>query len=662
MMRNYAKVYFSADQYLHIVCCDSRMSRPLSNVILEVLKTRPSLRDFKAYAHAFGAIPREATAPTALPQPGIGRGVSYGEAPSLTHDPPVVFDRLALNGTPHSLIGAHTALVKVQGPFSDRQLASIAEGLEYLRQLGLLSVIVLDDVNWGEHMWHFNNDGSRDDSEQAEIMPWTAQLPAEIPEQFGRAESGQRHCMVRELWRFSNLLSSTGADTQPIAYPAVRIAAPDEVPPPASNVQRTPMVLDMPLAHLRAALRAGKTPVILPMASYEDMGLRCICVKADDVMVTLARVMTRGSAQDAADTSAEASADVFRGIDLTPVRLMVISREGGVPSHARGGNPHLSINLASELASIHSTFVWQDTHPHALAHVDMLRDCLVHMPSTSSGVLATHRSPRSLIANLITNKAAHSPSLPFRLLERRSDVQHMPTIVRRGLPLRVLSRWEDVDEVKLRSLLEQSFGRKVDPAYFARVAAQLDCVIVTGDYDGVAIVTKEYAPGDPEPIAYLDKFAVLPKLQGSGAVDFLWSALHDEVQGLGMLDALNDNGGKGGFGVGRDLVWKSRAENPVNRWYFERSSGFMRMRIGAQDWVVFWCDAEDRLARLTGRHVLTAATGAAESREWAGSQRLARLAPMSQTADPLLPIVADVEMGRLEKWARCLRTIPGAWR
>ena len=88
----------------------------------------------------------------------------------------------------------------------------------------------------------------------------------------------------------------------------------------------------------------------------------------------------------------------------------------------------------------------------------------------------------------------------------------------------------------------------------------------------------------------------------------------------------------------------------------------MRMRIGAQDWVVFWCDAEDRLARLTGRHVLTAATGAAESREWAGSQRLARLAPMSQTADPLLPIVADVEMGRLEKWARCLRTIPGAWR
>ena len=104
-------------------------------------------------------------------------------------------------------------------------------------------------------------------------------------------------------------------------------------------------------------------------------------------------------------------------------------------------------------------------------------------------------------------------------------------------------------------------------------------------------------PAAVAPITYLDKFAVLPEHQGDGTVDFLWVALHDETYGLGLPFSANPNGGKEGKGEGRDLVWRSRADNPVNKWYFERSTGHLRQG----DWVLFWCDAEVRLKTEEGR-------------------------------------------------------------
>lgn len=337
------------------------------------------------------------------------------------------------------------------------------------------------------------------------------------------------------------------------------------------------------------------------------------------------------------------------------------NREGGIPSHARGGNPHLSINLASEYSYIGNSFIWSRSHPTALSNLSMVRDCLFYMPHTSSGVVVSHRSPKSLIANLITNKAAHSPSLPHRLLANRKDVRHTPTIVRPGLPVRVIQDFSQVDRSKLADLLEASFRRELAAEkYYARLAEKLDFVIVTGDYQGAAIVTREFAPEDDkesaEPIAYLDKFAVLPTLQGSGTVDFLWGALRDEVHGLGLLDALNDNGGKGGYGLGRDLVWKSRADNPVNRWYFERSNGFVRIetqpkpitvQVGADDegdyemhrpaWTMFWCDAEDKLARMAGERRLSAEATPEDVLDLSDAQSAALLSN-SNHGSPFFPL------------------------
>jgi amino-acid N-acetyltransferase len=181
----------------------------------------------------------------------------------------------------------------------------------------------------------------------------------------------------------------------------------------------------------------------------------------------------------------------------------------------------------------------------------------------------------------------------------------------------------------MNALLEQSFGRTLDEhAFYQRLERSLDFVIVAGDYVGAAIVTNEPSKS-AEPISYLDKFAVLPSHQGDGTVDFLWVALHDESYGLGHPFSANPNGGKGGVGEGRDLVWRSRANNPVNKWYFERSSGHTRMG----SWVLFWCDAEKRLKLEQARRLNA---GMSYVEEW--------------------------EKGRLGRWADVVEKIPSAWK
>lgn len=640
----------------------------------------------------------------------------------------------------------HTALVKIQGPFTARQLESIAEGMVYLKRLGLVSVIVIDseEASWRSAISTFSpQDGRRIesdlDSEVNELAPWmTAEMKAgkSSATVVGKLQEVLRKRMLSVVARLSELLTQKGAPARPFSHAVMRVDASqvahsDQAYPPsltgrsrphqyqwaaeAPSMQRSPLVSDDHLKSIRKALASDMIPVLAPLALYDDPdGMnapRTVCVSADDILVGLAREMAAQGRQMTEQEMQSGEVGCDDGVDMMPLRLMVINREGGIPSHARGGNPHLSINLASEFSHVAHSFVWDGSHPTALSNLSMVRDCLAYMPQTSSGVVVSHRSPKSLIANLITNKAAHSPSLPHRLLAGRKDVRHTPTIIRPGLDIRVIQRFDEVDWDKMTKLLEASFRRSLDAeAYYARLRGNLSFVIVTGDYQGAAIVTDEYAPGEApsthESIAYLDKFAVLPSLQGSGAVDFLWGALRDEVHGLGLLDALNDNGGKGGFGEGKDLVWKSRSDNPVNRWYYERSNGFLKIDTAlrqpgeesAPAWSMFWCDAEERIATMSGEHRLAAEASREDVLDMArdrASTRDVQRALLSEDEDEdestarkrralnskagdkdarelsqlhpgdgsqrLLPVIAPDEQGRLARWARCMTTIPTAW-
>lgn len=476
------------------------------------------------------------------------------------------------------------ALVKIQGPFTDHQLASIAKGIHHLQKLGLVSVVVID----------------RDDIPPSES---TDSVAAEA----------QRTLMLRDTERVVHFLTKSRAPARPVLATVARLGSSGDVYVEAEG-----------LDHVRRAVEEGEIPVLMPVAL--DEGCRSRRVSANAVLCALSEGM---AATGTGNEGSEGSRT-----DLTPVRLLVINREGGVPSYARSGLPHLSINLASELEYINRTWQphWRQTHPTSLSNLALANECLSHMPTNASALIVSHRSPASLISNLITNKPTHSASLPHALLTQSEGrvTPDTPTLIRRGLPVRILRSMDEIDKDKLTHLLEESFRRKLDQkAFYSRLERDLDFVIVVGDYAGAAVTTIE-GRDVGQNICYLDKFAVLPSHQGDGTVDFLWVGLRDETYGLGLLDAANPSEGSlSGIGRGRDLVWRSRSDNGVNKWYFERSNGFISSQDGK--FKMFWCDAEQRVREL------------------------------AQENGGVMRVVEPSETNRLANWAPVIEGIKGVW-
>jgi amino-acid N-acetyltransferase len=137
-----------------------------------------------------------------------------------------------------------------------------------------------------------------------------------------------------------------------------------------------------------------------------------------------------------------------------------------------------------------------------------------------------------------------------------------------------------VDLPRLVYLIEDSFNRKLDVNhYLNRVEKSLAGIIIAGEYEGGAILTWERPFGMDEETAYksgrlvpyLDKFAVLKKSQGAGGVaDIVFNAM--------VRDCFPEG-----------VCWRSRKNNPVNKWYFERSRG--TMKLPGSDWSMFWTTA-----------------------------------------------------------------------
>lgn len=680
-----------------------------NDFILSILHAAPSARDSKSYLKSFGPQPKRFSKPTDPPEhrplPSTVSTPSTIQGPSSGSLQPQKFPITDLLTTSSSAetstasfeqevlsqildpVTRHTGLIKLQGPFTDIQLESICRGMVYLEKLGLVSVIVVENDEWTRGM------------------------------------EGERRDAVEEVRRVTRALEAQGTRTRPIIQPVARLGPKPGDEQHAATADAREKGITPPEAHalpedlgsIRSALLAGEIPVLAPFAL--DSFCRTVRIDADYVVAALARGMVEAAQLDdarkaqqeaqkqlssppspSADGSTPGRSRLPYGVgefDMTPFRLMIINREGGLPSYARSGFPHLLINLSSEFQHIHSTFrhEWETSHPTALSNLRLAQACLGYMPPSASAIVVSHRSSRSLIANLITNKPERSSSLPHALLTGgpKKVTRHTPTLIRSGFPIRVIRDVRDVDMGKMTVLLETSFGRKLnEEAFYKRLKERLDFVIVAGDWAGVAVVTNEGplpsssslspSPNENESISYLDKFAVLPSHQGDGTVDFLWVALHDESYGLGLASALNPNvGGRQGRGVGRDLVWRSRAGNPVNGWYFERSTGHKRIvpllsssstssslaprededakkvmgKKKGSEWVLFWCDAEERLR--VGEEDLRI-SWEKELEEHATEEMRGRRVHV-----PGLSWLVDEEEGRLEKWEKIVSSIPSSW-
>jgi amino-acid N-acetyltransferase len=252
------------------------------------------------------------------------------------------------------------------------------------------------------------------------------------------------------------------------------------------------------------------------------------------------------------------------------------------------------------------------------------------MPMGSAG---TRRRKNSLIHNLLTNKPMVSSSLPVARLPHEAkpeggmpqpEVVLASTLIKRGMPLTIIPSpdpaqgWQRpdppnfttsldletdprVDLPRLVHLIEDSFRRKLDvQAYLNRIRGRIAGLIVAGNYEGCAILTWETPPSaavPPSPrnatdnqigtppitsvsdpsrlVPYLDKFAVLQSSQGSSNVaDILFQSMVRSCFPTGVC-------------------WRSRGNNPVNKWYFERCAGSWKLPRpppagGGSEWTAFW--------------------------------------------------------------------------
>ena len=133
-----------------------------------------------------------------------------------------------------------TALVKLQGPFTDRQLESIAKGMVYLEKLGLTSVIVIELDDWV------------------------------------KGEQGDKSRAVDEVMRVVSTLEKQGARARPVLQSVVRLG------PDAGETDRN-VEKDVPSHGSRGDLGVPHTRVDVEVPSHVADGGEVINVFSQKV-------------------------------------------------------------------------------------------------------------------------------------------------------------------------------------------------------------------------------------------------------------------------------------------------------------------------------------------------------------------------------------------
>ncbi|KAJ1728426.1 Amino-acid acetyltransferase, mitochondrial [Coemansia biformis] len=347
-----------------------------------------------------------------------------------------------------------------------------------------------------------------------------------------------------------------------------------------------------------AAIAQGRAPIVSPLMA--DAALRVQVLEMSVAAPALARALALSSSPQ------HAMAGSGGAFSLLLARLILL---GGPDGLAGDSTFHRFVNLEEDYAEVAGSC-------HQQQALELMRTCLGILPPTAAGIVAAASSDPSLVLKgLISERpvatqhwnAAHRAqrasdaarrsrlaapayqplsSYPFVKIgavpappQPAEEPPTRFTLLRHGFRIQRHARLDACNLPRLRVLLEQSFGRTLDGGYFDRLralerAGGID-VIVAGDYEGAVVVTHEPIPGSDRHLPYLDKFAVLPSAQGTGMADILWAQLRRACP---------------------TCMWRSRNDNGVNRWYFDRATGHVRApppQSGTR-WVFFWYDSPSR--------------------------------------------------------------------
>ncbi|MFD0324904.1 acetylglutamate kinase [Lysobacter gummosus] len=255
------------------------------------------------------------------------------------------------------------------------------------------------------------------------------------------------------------------------------------------------------LAPIEASLQAGSIPVIASLG--ETAGGQILNVNADFAANELVQV-------------------------LQPYKIVFLTGTGGLLDD--NGKVIDSINLSTEYEHLIQQ-PW--INGGMRVKIEQIKDLLDKLPLTSSVSIT---KPAELAKELFTHKGSG-------------------TLVRRGERVQQAQRWDQLDLVRLRSLIESAFGRKLVDDYFERTT--LKQAYVSENYRAAVILI------EAEGRTYLDKFAVLDDAQGEGLGRAVWQVMREQNP---------------------SVFWRSRHGNAVNPFYYSESDGCLKQ----EKWKVFW--------------------------------------------------------------------------
>ncbi|KAE8350907.1 mitochondrial amino-acid acetyltransferase [Aspergillus coremiiformis] len=596
---------------------DDRLGRRAKEKLLDrefflsLLNSASTKREAKSYLARLKAQHSPEAHPTPTPHhakeavaqslpSGVNLGSFYGASRSVYHSPVFRHDSTPVPPPlelPEERL--HLALIKLRTPqlLDDSTIVGVAKTLSQLNRLGMASCVVVDP-------------GSADSANTLRRVA---------------AEQAER--------------LSIAVDAQP----GSKSAQLDSV------LSLSPKYPDLPAVLSRKALlnplRDGQIVVLAPIAYTEDVP-KAVTISANDAILALTKELAGLAMRPGPDEDpyliAQKIAKLQKEVSLD--RVILLDPLGGTPSFQGPHVSHVFINMEQEFDDIKNELLYvqsgeerrtptpnleENSVRDALeGHIDNLQlsqKALAMLPSASSGIITsptevsnsartsqanpsdvsavgTRRQRNPLIHNLLTDKPLLSSSLPVSRREamngRRGSLNSPSshtTFVKRGMPLTIIPNprvvvWtaqnrprltlEDpsIDLPRLVHLIEDSFNHKLDVQdYLNRVNDRLAGLIIAGEYEGGAILTWELPPGveddgsaasEARMVPYLDKFAVLKRSQGAGGVaDIVFNA---------MVRSCFPNG----------VCWRSRKDNPVNKWYFERSTG--TWKLPDTNWTMFW--------------------------------------------------------------------------
>lgn len=328
------------------------------------------------------------------------------------------------------------------------------------------------------------------------------------------------------------------------------------------------------LEQIVSPLQHGVVPLLLPWVYCSDTG--CFeSIRSSDLLLHLCR-------------------DLSRQTDILSIeKVIIIDELGGIPSIERGNTSHVFINLLQEypdiISEMHVGHLSDSERRVHTRNLETVHDALSLIDKTAmtdlTGIITTPAllcanddEINPIIYNVLTDRPTISSSLPS-LSEKTPKIS--TSIIKKGfrvsvleadsyygktLDLSSLQSRGFLDITKLFNLIEDAFGKILDrESYFRRIRDSVATIVILGDYEGAAIVTWETLRNGKR-VPYLDKFAIAKIHQGApNLADVIFKTA--------------DNSHPSG------ILWRSRVDNAVNKWYFERCR--ISHQVADSNWMLF---------------------------------------------------------------------------